>query len=107
FLLGGGSRPYLFLAVHHLVIDGVSWRILLDDLDSAYRQAVRGEAIDLGPKTTSFRDWAMRLSDHAAAGGFDHELDHWVEAQEAWELPRDSTDSWEASPVRTVSVQVS
>jgi amino acid adenylation domain-containing protein/non-ribosomal peptide synthase protein (TIGR01720 family) len=107
FLLGGGSRPYLFLAAHHLVIDGVSWRILLDDLDAAYRQAVRGEEIDLGPKTTSFRDWAMRLGDHAAGGGFDHELDHWVDAQKAWALPRDFADPLPASPSRTLSVQLS
>jgi non-ribosomal peptide synthase protein (TIGR01720 family) len=107
FLLGGESRPYLFLAAHHLVIDGVSWRILLDDLDSAYQQAVRGEEIELGPKTTSFRDWAMRLGDQAAGGAFDHELDHWMAAQEAWGLPTDFGDPLPASPVRTLSVQLS
>ena len=59
-----------------------------DGLTFADAMALReeGKEIDLGPKTTSFRDWAMRLRDHAAAGGFDHELDHWVDVQEAWEL---------------------
>jgi non-ribosomal peptide synthase protein (TIGR01720 family) len=107
FLLGGGSRPYLFMAAHHLVIDGVSWRILLDDLDSAYQQAVRGDAIDLGPKTTSFRDWAMRLGDDAAGGGFDHELDHWVTALGGSELPRDCAQVPLGSPARAISVQLS
>ncbi|MDQ3274207.1 MAG: amino acid adenylation domain-containing protein, partial [Actinomycetota bacterium] len=55
FDLGTGQRPVLFLAAHHLVVDGVSWRILMEDLDTAYRQAVRGEIIRLGLKTTSFR----------------------------------------------------
>ncbi|HEY2194794.1 MAG TPA: non-ribosomal peptide synthase/polyketide synthase, partial [Actinomycetospora sp.] len=78
FDLGPGQRPVLFLAAHHLVVDGVSWRILLEDLDSAYGQAARGDAVHLGPKSTSFRDWASRLTEYAAAGGFDDELDHWL-----------------------------
>ncbi|WP_206686055.1 condensation domain-containing protein [Kribbella qitaiheensis] len=77
---GPGRAPCLFLVAHHLVIDGVSWRILLDDLDTAYRQAARGDAVDLGAKTTSFRDWSHRLSGHAAGGGLDGELDHWSAA---------------------------
>ncbi|MFY9808631.1 MAG: condensation domain-containing protein, partial [Pseudonocardiaceae bacterium] len=87
FTLGGDQRPYLLLVAHHLVVDGVSWRILLDDLDMAYQQTVRGEPIDLGLKTTSFRDWAQRLTEHALAGGLDHELDHWAAAVDAEELP--------------------
>ncbi|MFC9250816.1 amino acid adenylation domain-containing protein [Amycolatopsis thailandensis] len=61
----------LTLAAHHLVVDGVSWRILLEDLETAYRGG------ELGPKTTSFLAWAERLAEHAAAGGFDDELAHW------------------------------
>jgi non-ribosomal peptide synthase protein (TIGR01720 family) len=108
FTLGEGQRPHLFLAVHHLVVDGVSWRILLDDLDSAYRQAVRGDAVDLGPKTTSFRDWAQRLSEYVAGGGLDRELEHWTGAVDAGRLPVDHTAAESAAdssaPVRTVSV---
>ncbi|GAA4465493.1 hypothetical protein GCM10023170_074870 [Phytohabitans houttuyneae] len=78
----GSHRPYLLLVAHHLVVDAVSWRILVDDLDRAYRQAAAGEPVDLGPRSTSFRDWAVRLRDHAAAGGFDGELDHWAAATE-------------------------
>src|SRR5204862_5897828 len=59
------------------------WRILLDDLDTACQQAVAGRTIELGPKTTSFRDWAQWLSQHAAGGGLDEELDHWAEVVEA------------------------
>jgi non-ribosomal peptide synthase protein (TIGR01720 family) len=83
FDLGAGQRPYLLLVAHHLVVDSVSWRILLDDLDTAYQQAVRGETIDLGLKTTSFRDWAQRLSEYVAAGELDHELDYWASALDA------------------------
>ncbi|MCA1682015.1 MAG: amino acid adenylation domain-containing protein, partial [Actinobacteria bacterium] len=77
FDLGGGQRPLLFLTVHHLVVDGVSWRILLEDLETAYHQALRGEALDLGAKTTSFRDWSRRLTEHTESGGLDAELGYW------------------------------
>ncbi|WP_103352222.1 non-ribosomal peptide synthetase [Amycolatopsis sp. CA-128772] len=82
-------RPRLFLAAHHVVVDAVSWRILLDDLDTAYRQAARDVPIDLGPRTTSFRDWAHRLRDHVRAGGFADELAYWTGLPAAGELPVD------------------
>src|SRR5437764_883720 len=68
FDLGASQAPQLFLAVHHLVVDGVSWRILLEDLEVAYRQASGGQEIRLPAKTTSFRDWALRLADHVSSG---------------------------------------
>jgi hypothetical protein len=61
FTRGDGSRPCLFLAAHHLVIDAVSWHILLDDLETAYGQAAAGNPVSLGPATTSYQDWARRL----------------------------------------------
>ncbi|MEV5717607.1 non-ribosomal peptide synthase/polyketide synthase [Amycolatopsis mediterranei] len=64
----------LRLTVNHLVVDGVSWRILLEDFETAYRGG------PLPPKTTSFLDWANRLAAHAQAGGFDDELPYWREA---------------------------
>jgi non-ribosomal peptide synthase protein (TIGR01720 family) len=89
------------------VVDGVSWRILLDDLDTAYQQALRGEAIDLGPKTTSFRDWAQRLINYVAAGELDHELDHWASALDGGELPVAHAQPEPEAPTRTVSVLLS
>ncbi|MGP4045430.1 amino acid adenylation domain-containing protein [Streptomyces sp. 2A115] len=75
--LGPERSPRLLLMVHHFVVDGVSWRILLDDLRTAYIQAVEGTEIDLGPKSTSFPDWARRLNDYVASGGLDGELPYW------------------------------
>ncbi|MFI2612139.1 amino acid adenylation domain-containing protein [Kitasatospora sp. NPDC018619] len=75
---GEGRDHQLFLTAHHLVVDAVSWQVLLTDLETAYAQAAAGRTVDLGERTTSFRDWALRLSEHTAAGGFDGELDHWV-----------------------------
>ncbi|MDO3651422.1 condensation domain-containing protein, partial [Nocardia mangyaensis] len=79
FDAGAGGRSVLFVAVHHLVVDGVSWRILLEDLEIVYRQVVRGDTVGLGARTTSFRDWSLWLSAYAAAGGCDGELSYWAE----------------------------
>jgi non-ribosomal peptide synthase protein (TIGR01720 family) len=107
FDLGAGQRPYLLLVAHHLVVDGVSWRILLDDLDTAYQQAVRDETIDLGLKTTSFRDWAQRLSEYVAAGELDHELDYWASALDAGKLWVDNAQPEPEGLDRTVPVLLS
>ncbi|MDF3293283.1 non-ribosomal peptide synthetase [Streptomyces silvisoli] len=87
----GDRRPVLLLAAHHLVVDAVSWRVLLEDLDLAYRALRAGEAVDLGPKTTSFRAWATRLAGHTAAGGFDDELAYWQGLTGDADVPTDRT----------------
>lgn len=58
----GPARPArLLIVIHHLVVDAVSWRILLEDLESAYRSLAQGKEVSLPAKTTSFREWAGRL----------------------------------------------
>ncbi|HEU0079335.1 MAG TPA: condensation domain-containing protein, partial [Longimicrobiaceae bacterium] len=91
FHRGEGRSGRLLVVVHHLVTDGVSWRILLEDLQAAYEQAARGEPPRLPPKTTSFREWAARLAEHARSGGFDAELPYWTSEarRDAAPLPAD------------------
>lgn len=48
----------LLVIIHHLVIDAVSWRILLTDIQQGYRQAIAGQTIKLPAKTTSFKRWS-------------------------------------------------
>ncbi|HEX7238924.1 MAG TPA: amino acid adenylation domain-containing protein, partial [Longimicrobiaceae bacterium] len=90
FDLGGGRRRLLF-AAHHLVVDGVSWRVLLEDLATALRQLRAGEPVRLPPKTTPYREWAERLRGHAASPALRAEADFWagVAAAPAAPLPRD------------------
>ncbi|MGJ5787175.1 non-ribosomal peptide synthase/polyketide synthase [Pseudomonas aeruginosa] len=71
----GSQRP--LLVIHHLVVDGVSWRILFEDLQTAYRQLLAGQAVELPAKTSAFRDWAERLQAFAGDGGLDGELAYW------------------------------
>ncbi len=78
FTLGDERRQRLLIAAHHLVIDGVSWRILLEDFEHAYQQRSRGEAVQLPPKTTSFQTWSRALVQHAQSEGVRQELDYWL-----------------------------
>jgi amino acid adenylation domain-containing protein/non-ribosomal peptide synthase protein (TIGR01720 family) len=105
FDVGAGLRPVLLLVVHHLVVDGVSWRILLEDLDTAYRQAVREQTVHLGLRTTSFQDWALRLTEHALSGGFDDELTYWTTAAQDCDptLPADGVGPNTIASTRSVT----
>ncbi|WP_336207030.1 non-ribosomal peptide synthetase [Nonomuraea sp. LPB2021202275-12-8] len=55
----------LVLVVHHVVIDGVSWRVLMEDLATAWRQLTSGTPIELPPVGTSFRRWTQLLESAA------------------------------------------
>ncbi|BDH12172.1 non-ribosomal peptide synthase/polyketide synthase [Streptomyces hygroscopicus] len=102
---GEPDRPaFLLLVAHHLVVDAVSWRILLDDLETAYQQAVTGGTSTLGERTTAFRDWARGLAAHVADGGLDHELPYWEEAAAPAPLPVDHDTGTPAGASRTVTV---
>ncbi|WP_409520693.1 amino acid adenylation domain-containing protein, partial [Pseudomonas sp.] len=71
-----GSQRLLLVA-HHLVIDGVSWRILLDDLQSAYRQLRNGQALRLPAKTSAYKAWGEQLLAHAGSAAMAAELTYW------------------------------
>ncbi|HEY2416362.1 MAG TPA: condensation domain-containing protein, partial [Steroidobacteraceae bacterium] len=74
----GESEPgRLLLTIHHLAIDGVSWRILLPDLAAAWSAIARGEAITLVPRGTSYHGWAHRLAREAQSPARTDELSFW------------------------------
>ncbi|MFF3644613.1 amino acid adenylation domain-containing protein [Streptomyces sp. NPDC002564] len=52
----------LVVVVHHVVIDGVSWRVLMEDLATAWRRSAAGEPVELPPVGTSFRRWTQLLA---------------------------------------------
>lgn len=78
FNLGKKWGVRLLFVVHHLLMDGISWRIWLEDLDTAYNQLQKGEKIDLGNKTTSFQYWAQKLRNYAQSESILSELDYWL-----------------------------
>ena len=74
---GAGGRRLLVI-LHHLVVDGVSWRILRDDVERACAQLERGEPIDLGEKSTSYQQWAESLARYAASEQLAEERAYWL-----------------------------
>ncbi len=78
FDLGTSQPNRLLIVIHHLVADGVSWRILLGDLQTAYMQLSRGELIKLPAKTTSLKQWAERLEAYAQSIELRHEMKYWL-----------------------------
>ena len=68
----------LLMVFHHLVIDGVSWRILLEDMQTAYQQLSEGKKIRLPAKTTSYKSWSERLTSLAQTTEFQERQDYWL-----------------------------
>ncbi|MDR0126245.1 non-ribosomal peptide synthetase [Bacillus zhangzhouensis] len=68
---------HLLLAVHHLVIDGVSWRIFLEDFMALYEQSKRGEVLTLPEKTHSFQEYAQKLTEYAVSDDLLAERAYW------------------------------
>src|ERR1041385_3800796 len=68
----------LLVIFHHLVIDGVSWRILFQDLPAIYEQLERREQVVLVAKTTSYKQWADSLMSYAQSDSIKQESAFWL-----------------------------
>jgi amino acid adenylation domain-containing protein/non-ribosomal peptide synthase protein (TIGR01720 family) len=91
---GPGRAQRLLIVIHHLAVDGVSWRILLEDLGRVYQQLQRDETVSFPPKTTSFARWAKLLEEYARSEQTRGELDYWtsLSAKQVKPLPVDLRD---------------
>ena len=78
FKLGNNNSDRLLLIIHHLVVDGISWRIFLEDLAIIYQQLQNNKSLQLPPKTTSYKDWGETLAKYAQTSDVISELDHWL-----------------------------
>ena len=73
----GAETGRLLLVVHHLVVDGVSWRILLADLEHAFRAHENGLEAALAAKTSSFQQWGQALADYSSSAALQQEKAFW------------------------------
>ncbi|MGY2164234.1 non-ribosomal peptide synthetase [Pseudomonas tolaasii] len=106
---GPEGQQRLLIAIHHLVVDGVSWRVLLEDLQNVYRQLSDGQSVSLPAKTSALRDWAARLQAYAGSESLREELSLWQAqlAGPAVELPVDRAQgSLRNRDADTVSVRL-
>ncbi|HLY64374.1 MAG TPA: condensation domain-containing protein, partial [Chloroflexota bacterium] len=93
--MGPGEEARLLIAIHHLAVDGVSWRVLLEDLQTLLEQSVSGSSsgaassaptlphshtptLRLPPKTTSLRAWSQRLQEYASSSELGKEAEYWL-----------------------------
>ncbi|MEC1617970.1 non-ribosomal peptide synthetase, partial [Bacillus haynesii] len=74
---------HLLIAIHHLVVDGVSWRILFEDFETLYLQALKDEPLDIGYKTDSYQEFARQLKKYAQSRMLLKEREYWQKALEA------------------------
>jgi non-ribosomal peptide synthase protein (TIGR01720 family) len=77
FRKGEGNTDRLLILIHHLAVDGVSWRVLLEDLQIAYQQAAEGKEIKLAPKTTSYKQWGESIENYAKREEAAKEAAYW------------------------------
>ncbi|MBF8694597.1 non-ribosomal peptide synthetase, partial [Pseudomonas fulva] len=106
--LADGSQR-LLLAIHHLVVDGVSWRILFEDLQQAYQQCLTGQPLSLPAKTSAYKAWAERLQAHARSETLCQQLAYWQAQLQgfAQTLPgEDAQGSQQVGDAHTVQVEL-
>src|SRR4030095_5740196 len=81
----------LVIAIHHLAVDAVSWRILLEDIYRGYEQARRTVTLDLGSKTTSYKQWSQLLQEHSESDEIIKQAEYWERqvSEETGRMPID------------------
>lgn len=106
FDLGHGRTNRLLIVIHHLAVDGASWRTVLEDLETAYLYSQRGQPIQLPPATTSFRAWAQQIAAHAESPHVQRELSFWRKhlQTDAPELPLDDDRPNDEASAREIIV---
>ncbi|KLT71296.1 non-ribosomal peptide synthetase [Flavobacterium sp. ABG] len=75
FKLNDGDR--IAIIIHHLIVDGVSWRILIEDLFTLYKQGLANETFKLPLKTDSFQRWALLQKEYAYSDRLLIEAKYW------------------------------
>ncbi|HEX8174593.1 MAG TPA: amino acid adenylation domain-containing protein, partial [Pyrinomonadaceae bacterium] len=97
FECGEGREQRMMMIAHHLVMDAVSWRILLGDIERGYEQAVEGGEVRLGEKTSAYRQWAQELEKYAGSEEVVEQAQYWLRqsrrAATAAPLPSDYAES--------------
>jgi amino acid adenylation domain-containing protein/non-ribosomal peptide synthase protein (TIGR01720 family) len=93
---GKGQKAMLHVTFHHLLIDGVSWRVLLEDLYTIYMGLERQAKIELALKTATSGDWLEKLNEFALSERLSAERSYWEAIDHVeFALPQDfETTDW-------------
>jgi len=81
----------LFITVHHLAVDLVSWSTILEDLETVYLQFQSSKTIALPAKTTSYKEWSQALIKYAQSETLTKQIDYWTSMPDKniFEIPVD------------------
>lgn len=71
------NGDHLLIVAHHLIIDGVSWQILAEDMSTLYTQAIENKKLQLPLKTASYQEWASQIRDIAKSESLLREEKYW------------------------------
>lgn len=107
-LIRGFGEKYLLIVLHHLVVDGVSWRILIEDFYNALFQIKKGMPISLPPKTASFIEWSEALDDYKRSAELRSERTYWDNVlKEAAQCNLKSDTDDENAEIRCIDIRFS
>jgi len=76
------NKDYLFISIHHLVVDGVSWRIILEDLSKGYLASKENKEIIFPAKTVSFKKWSETLRRYRESNDLKKEIVYWKDIEQ-------------------------
>lgn len=99
----------VLLLAHHLVVDALSWRFLLEDFSEAYRQALEGVSVRLPAKSDSYQKWACLLSAYSQSEALLGQKGYWrnMETAEVRPLPSDAPASLHSyDETETITLEV-
>ncbi|TYP76743.1 non-ribosomal peptide synthetase [Paenibacillus methanolicus] len=100
-----GQSPVVLFTAHHLVIDAVSWRIVLDDWLMFLQAVLQAKEPKMPRRTSSFQDWAKAL--HEGGDIFVQELAYWSELDhDAFVLPPDGQPDQKGVNKRTLTLSL-
>ena len=108
FNLGEYKPDDLLMITHHLVMDGISSGIFLEDMGIACQQLSRGEPVQLSPKTTSFKQWAGHLHAYVRSSQFARQQERSLALpwNQAGPLPLDHADGREKNTMGSHDMEI-
>ena len=79
----GHNNDNLYVVIHHLIVDGVSWRIIIEDLNLVYSQLINDKNIELPDKTSSYNDYSISINEYGQSDVALNQKDYWLNTLDA------------------------
>lgn len=77
FDTGPDRNDLLLIIIHHLIVDGISWRILLKEVEMLFTQAKRNQELKLYASGSSFQEWCFRIDELSQSDQIKRDTEFW------------------------------